>query len=1466
MNAFERCNLGLKWLAVMAIATTNLSVSALIWPAKPLGATISARPMTMLVAGKDHKFFYEAYNDASDIDGDGTLDTRFKPNIVYYGLYDSRLCYQYVSPTSTDKNKDLFVPVSAASTSTSTPGACLGTGNGQWSGNWLNYITTSRIDALRKVLYGGMRDVDTATESTSDLNSGTVLRRSYIPQDAHSWGKEFHSSHGYLIANYTPLSEPTATTKRHFFGNLTANRDVSCATLNNCSNLPPLLRIRTDVGDSKRVYEWASKERPVLHDTLASGAFPAGTGAEQNFTVRAKVCVGTFTADCKQYGSGTGSVFKPVGLLHEYGENESMLFGLLGGSYDQHMSGGRLRKVVSSFANEINPNTGQFVVDAKIVNTFNALRIRGFNQSGGGGEYWKSNPYEDSAKAATEGQLVDWGNPIAEMMYEATRYFAGAKTPTSSFNVTTTMDTAVGLNSVTWDDPYESTSAAKAPYCSRANFLTISDINPSFDSDSVPGSVFNSYTGDLTGLNVSTRGNTITSVESNITGLRFIGQSSALASSYDAAPTAKTITSLGSIRGLAPEEPTKQGSYYSASVAYHAKTTDLRPSLTDKQSIDTYVVALSSPLPRIEAKLPNGSVINVVPFSKSVSGSNISATKGNYQPTNQIVDFYVETIANSGAGDADGSVNGGRYYAEFQINFEDVEQGGDHDMDAIAKYVVQANANNTLSVTVTPTYQAGGIQQVMGYVISGTTKNGVYLVARDETSAPAYFLNVPFDTVQRDPGYCDVATPPAACASLPTIGSTTIKPYVFTPDGNSASLLRDPLWYAAKYGGFINRDNIDAPNLPLEWDADSNGVPDTYFLVQNPLKLREALKRAFDNIVEKSGSGGNIIANSTVLSTDALVYQATFNSTRWSGDLAAYPVSTTGVGANPVWNAAAGIPAPTARKIYYYSDTNGTNKGKTFTWGSLSNTEKALFNDKEDLFNYVRGVRTLEFQNGGSLRDRAFATVLGDISHSSPVFVKDTNTVYVGANDGMLHAFDSKTGAELFAHIPSSVMPRLKNLADPNFNVAHEYYVDGDIAVSSKSPSLSSNILVGALGRGGKGLFALDVSTPSSFGATDIKWERFEGTKNPENILDNDIGFMLGRPVIARMNGGTWAVIVGNGYNSVNGRAVLYVFNLATGALIRKFDTLAGSDNGMASPGVFDSNNDGLVDVIYSGDLKGNVWKFDVSSTTPAAWSIANGTLPIFVAKDSSGKVQPITAPISVAINTVSTDINYTKRFVFFGTGSYFQSADPTNTDSQTWYSVIDDSPILPSAPVRSELAQRTISTSAVLGGSPVRVIEAATAGDMATKKGCFIDLPASGERMVTASRLFSLAENTLIGSSIIPVVDQCVPGGIGYLNAINPFTCARLTLPFFDVNDNGDFLDDVVPNTNGAYIGSIDLGVGMPGEAILVGNRLAVGGSKGTVEDIRVNTGVGGPGGNPGSGGPGSLKGRLSWREIVRD
>ena len=156
----------------------------------PLFLNEGVAPLNMIVLGRDHKLYYEAYNDASDLDGDGALDIRYKPaSIDYYGYFDSFKCYTY------DSANGRFNPSTETDDKT-----CAGAN--EWSGDFLNYMTTSRIDALRKVLYGGYRSTDTGT---------TVLERSHIPQDAHSWGKEYASVavDGYDIRHYTPLALPS---------------------------------------------------------------------------------------------------------------------------------------------------------------------------------------------------------------------------------------------------------------------------------------------------------------------------------------------------------------------------------------------------------------------------------------------------------------------------------------------------------------------------------------------------------------------------------------------------------------------------------------------------------------------------------------------------------------------------------------------------------------------------------------------------------------------------------------------------------------------------------------------------------------------------------------------------------------------------------------------------------------------------------------------------------------------------------------------------------------------------------------------------------------------------------------------------------------------------------------------------------------------------------------------------------
>jgi type IV pilus assembly protein PilY1 len=1408
-------NKALQALAITALAGINLSVQAVVWPDVPAGASTTAVPMTMLVASKDHKLFYEAYNDASDINGDGELDIRFKPNILYYGLFDPKVCY-----THNDKNdKDgLFTP-SALSTDTVTY-KC----PGKWSGNWLNYVTTSRIDALRKVLYGGHREVDTSSE--------TILRRAYIPQDTHSWAKEYTSEtvDGYKISDYTPLAQPSGSgTRRHFFGNLTASAGTNCATPDDCSNkLHPWLSVVTN--STKRVWEWASKERPVLDGSHG--------GTRTDRTVRVKVCTGSFLTDCKKYGS---SSYKPVGLLHDYGESNAMLFGLLTGSYNKNMSGGVLRQVITSFSKEVSSTTGVFTANATIVKNFNALRIRDYNNGRSDG-FYRNGSFRTGTMA--EGAYVDWGNPVGEMMYESLRYLAGKKGPTSAFNTSGSHDGAIGLSVATWDDPYESGSAASAYWCARPNMLVMSDSYPSYDADQIPGSPYAaSMSTDLTGFSASTLLGSITYYEPNVKGLKFAGQTTA--SNNDYAPSAKTVDDLSYVRGLAPEEPAKLGSYSAAAVAYYAKTKGFSLPDSKSQTVDSFFVTFASPAPSI-AFTVGGRTVTVVPFAKTVDGASTNRSKGYYQPTDPIVDVYVRTVANTSSANTDASINGGRPYMQYNIIYEADEQGNDFDMDVNSLYTLSIDSTGKLVVEVQVIYESTGSNQNIGYVISGTNRDGIYMVATDKNESLPYFLNTP---PARGPGYCDPEPGSTdarynECRQLPYLGGGTgfdrsIETFTAST-ATGATFLKDPLWYAAKWGGFKDLDGNARPNNNLEWDENGDKVPDSYFFVQNPLKLKEALTKAFDTIIKNSGSGGNVIANSTSVTDETRVYQATFDSNNWSGDLEAYPVdSTTGVGTVTAWKASQQMPAPDSRRIVYRAD-DGT--GKTFEWSNLSTSEKGKLGSS-DVLDYIRGVRTKEVQNGGTLRNRPippFNNVLGDITHSSPFYVKDTDTVYIGANDGMLHAFDASTGVEQFAFIPSSSVSRLVSLTNLSYNSNHKYFVDGDMAVSSLAQTGTVNYLVSTLGRGGKGLFGLNVSNPSGFSGSDVLWEYMSAS-------DTNLGYMLGRPKIAQMKTGQWAVIVGNGYNSSDGTAVLYVFDLATGAVIRKIDTGIGGDNGLATPGVR-LDTDGRAMTVYAGDLKGNVWEFDVSSTTASTWAVANSGSPFFTATDSAGNAQPITAPVTMALNTVSGDPHYNKLFVYVGTGSNFQVTDTTSTQTQTWYGLIDEGAVISS---RGDLKTRTVTITSELNGTPVRVFESATDGDMIGMKGFKMDLPESGERIVTASNYYYLAEPVLLASSVIPMVDTCAPGGRGYVNAISAFTGAALTKPFFDVDGDGSFSDDTL---SGGYVGSVDLGVGMPGEAIITGNLLVVGGSKGIIESIRINTGSV------------PLTGRLSWREIVRD
>jgi type IV pilus assembly protein PilY1 len=1384
------------WAVTFAPASAALNIATV-----PLFLPGVVPPLNMLVMGRDHKLYYEAYNDHSDLNGDGVLDVGYKPAVIdYFGYFDSRKCYTH--------NGTRFVPAGAAGASK--------TCSGQWSGDWLNYVTTARIDALHKVLYGGFRRDDTS--------SLTVLERAHIPHDAHSWVKEYRGTaeDGYDISQYTPLGIPTSG-KTHLFANVTLMLNTSWVN-NGPATSPPLLRVAANVnGANNRAWHWASTESPVAgacygrdggNDGRCTGQggsgvlLSANTSSFTDYHVRVEVCVsGIEETNCRRYPSGNS---KPIGLLQEYGENDVMRFGLVTGSYQKSKSGGVLRKEIDDLVDEVNVTTdGTFKNFNGIIATLGKLRSVGYTnyrgdwyQSAGRGAGVQYTPGLVTTRPFDEGEFGGmWGNPIAEIMYEALRYFAGRTGPTTAFNYSgTTFDSQLGLPKIdTWTNPYGSGELT----CAKPFMTVISDINPSYDTDQLPGAYFTgTQPGDtIGGLNVSTEANTIWSEEFGGTQDVFIGQS---ATDYDGAPSPKSATSFANIRGLSPEEPTKQGGYYAASVAKHGFSTDLNAA-DGVQKVHTFAVALASPLPRIEIPV-GGGIVTLAPFAKSVAGSSIQSGLGQFQPTNQIVDFYVESIS------ADGTSG------SFLINFEDVEAGNDHDMDAVVRYTY-ALEGGQVRVTVNRLYEAGGITHHMGYTISGTTEDGIYLVVQDDTSNVLYFLDTP---AGQDSGDCRLSpfcSPrPSAPQALPWNDTR-----LFTPGGaGGATTLNDPLWYAAKWGGFEDSNGNGLPDLDPEWDGDADGTPDNYFLVTNALTLQDQLRDAFNEILSQNSSASSVATNSTRLDTNTLIYQAQFRSDDWTGMLLAYRLETTGVLGAEQWDAADSIPAHAQRNIFTRNDIGAPIE---FLWDDLGDPQKVALNQRPngtaDAFGdervaWLRGDRAQEQQSGGIFRNRS--VVLGDIINSDPQFVGAQNfgyealplgtagrdtyqafrqskigdpdsdgtftvlepMIYVGANDGMLHGFDAATGAEHFAYVPSTLIPELNELTEPGYQ--HRYYVDGQVFVGDAHVDIDglgtpdwASVLVGTTGAGAKTVFALDVTDPHSFTEDDVLWE----------FTDADLGHVTGQPAIARMADGTWVAVFGNGYNSTTESAMLFIVRLADGVLLRKIDTGVVGDNGLSTPSLL-ADGTRTIQSIYAGDLKGNMWKFDVSNVNPASWGVAYAA-PLFTARDADGTPQPITAPAEIGRHPEGG------YMIYFGTGKFFETGDNivgADPQVQSFYGIWDDSAAI-SYPVddrEAALVGQAIVWEGMPAGSQFAVrVTTQNLLDWDVDHGWYIDLesPAPiGERVVS---LPILRGGRIIFPTLIPSANPCEFGGTSWLMEIEAISGSRLDVSPLDITEDGN-------------------------------------------------------------------------------
>ena len=519
---------------------------------------------------------------------------------------------------------------------------------------------------------------------------------------------------------------------------------------------------------------------------------------------------------------------------------------------------------------------------------------------------------------------------------------------------------------------------------------------------------------------------------------------------------------------------------------------------------------------------------------------------------------------------------------------------------------------------------------------------------------------------------------------------------------------------------------------------------------------------------------------------------------------------------------------------------------------------------------YLRGERINEIDADGvgDFRPRVDTNILGDFIHSSAVFVgppqprwpdiapfpttagqrysdflanntvnNRTPIVYVGGNDGMLHGFNANTGVEELAYIPNNLFSTENNaglhyLTNPEYN--HRYYVDLTPSVANayvKTTSAGSaawhTVLVGGERAGGRGLFALDITDPSQFvetagnAASIVMWE-FTSED------DADLGFVFGTPTIALLNNGRWAAIFGNGYNHTgSGEAQLFIVYLDGGldgtwtadTDYVKLTTGVGSindpldpagENGLSKPSVADLDSNGTADRVYAGDLRGNVWVFDLSADTSNSWSSAytdqGSAKPLFTAANADDQSQPITGgTVTIKHPTVEDDLantppnNFPNVLVMFGTGQLLVTGDPVNDEAQSFYGVWDDGSVgSGSTLTRDDLVAQGFVSGL---GDDVRVLEDNFAcyspdefDNCSTKQfGWYVDLPANSRERVI-DRAFPRG-NVVFFSTVIPSEEVCQGTGSGWLMALSTENGGRPDLPTFDVNDDnivdeGDFLD----------------------------------------------------------------------------
>ena len=638
--------------------------------------------------------------------------------------------------------------------------------------------------------------------------------------------------------------------------------------------------------------------------------------------------------------------------------------------------------------------------------------------------------------------------------------------------------------------------------------------------------------------------------------------------------------------------------------------------------------------------------------------------------------------------------------------------------------------------------------------------------------------------------------------------------------------------------------NLDTANVDDIWHASLNARGE-FINATTPKDITDAMRRILQIVSSGASPSGTLAVTGARIGARSLSvvpsYEIKNEGTDWHSYLHAsrpgLDLTTGEVGETAAWEASSLLTASGRRARTWYGDSTGAARLfnstnitdlATFCSGNLSRCTAgdlaALVVDTGEAIDYFLGDQSKEVARGGKLRDRT--TVLGDIVNSTPIVSSPTDDyghrllpapygssyseymttkqtrpvmVYVGANDGMLHAFHGGIdyrgdslgtgGQQQFAYIPRSVLGHMGNLLFPykaadggDQKFDHRYYVDGPITIGDAYLSGEwRTTLVGTTGAGGRSVFALDVSNPTSFTAADRLWE-IDDSHTDSNVARN-IGHVLGKPVIApfRDKAGvdTWVAIFGNGYDSLGTdcavlspfacqqNAVLFVVDLATGDVRTIKAQEAGAPagpNGLGNIAVVDrkrnlatpvNGRDGFADTVYAADRKGALWRFDLLDETDTTL-----TTPLFVTQAVDGvRRQPILGGLTVTAGRAGGVM------VLFGTGSFSFIGDGADTTLQSLYGIQDSGGPIQSTIPLSSLFRRGIALNIDTGARTIT-----PGGPVMGHRGWYLDLPA-GERMVSNPRVAS-------GVVFIPTykptaASGCSTGGENWMYGLNTRTGA---------------------------------------------------------------------------------------------